>query len=107
MINNPFYYPYNVQPAQTGFKGYPVSRIEEAQSALPDYQGNLVFYFNQAKGEIYVKKFDTQTGNVQFTVYSHSTQKTSDINEEIKSLKNDITKIYSILEKDVNDAKQS
>lgn len=107
MLNNPFYYPYNnnLQPAQTGFRGYPVSRIEEAQSALPDYQGNLVFYFNQAKNEVYLKKFDTQTGNVQFAIFTQSNQKTNDINEEISTIKTDITKLYSMLEKEVKDAK--
>lgn len=108
MLNNA-YFPYqNFRPAQAGHGVFVVSRIEEAQSLLPDYGGNPSFFYNNVQNEIYVKQFDVKTGlvNLRRFVESKEPVKTQNnkLEEEINLLKKEIQRLSSKKEAEVNDA---
>lgn len=45
-----------------GYSIFPVSNIEEANATKADLNYNPTFFFNQSKGEIYLKQLDRSTG---------------------------------------------
>lgn len=93
MFNNNSQYPYynNIQ-AFTGFRITPVARIEEAGSVFPDLQGNPLFFFDQARNEIYVKQRKVQTGEVELLRYTMSSEpiKTSNVQSNSTNLEKEI-----------------
>lgn len=104
MYNN-VYYPYqNFQPTQVGFRVFPVANIEEANACQVDYQGNPLFFYNKAKQEIYLKKFDPESGLVEFRKFEvaelpHNEIKKSDdielLYDEINTIKDDLRRVMS------------
>lgn len=93
MFNNNSQYPYynNIQ-AFTGFRITPVARIEEASSVFPDLQGNPLFFFDQARNEIYVKQRKVQTGEVELLRYTMSSEpiKASNVQSNSTNLEKEI-----------------
>lgn len=59
-------YPQQNQTIQNtipqGYSIFPVSNIEEANATKADLNYNPTFFFNQSKGEIYLKQLDRLTG---------------------------------------------
>lgn len=86
MFNNNSQYPYynNIQ-SFTGFRITPVARIEEASQLYPDLQGNPLFFFDQARNEIYVKQRKVQTGEVELLRYTMSSEPLKTINTQTSS----------------------
>lgn len=95
MLNSNIYpYYQNI----TGFRIIPVAKIEETASIYPDLQGNPLFFFDQARNEIYVKQRKVQTGEIEVLRYALSVepmQKAQEIDymEHINALRSDIERI--------------
>ena len=86
----------------TGYRIIPVAKIEETASIFPDLQGNPIFFFDQARNEIYVKQRKVQTGEVEILKYTLSVepiqkQEQPDYMEHINALRGDIEEIKNIL----------
>ena len=120
MFNNNSQYPYynNIQ-AFTGFRITPVARIEEASQLYPDLQGNPLFFFDQARNEIYVKQRKVQTGEVELLRYTMSSEPLKTINtqasstnydEQLGLLKREIERLNEVLavkvKKEVKDVQE-
>ena len=107
MYNN-VYYPYqNLQPTQVGYRVFPVANIEEANACQVDYQGNPLFFYNKAKQEMYLKKFDPESGLVEFRKFAVSDIPQNEINKpkgietlekEINAIKDELGRITSYFE---------
>lgn len=98
MFNTSYPYYQNL----TGYRIVPVAKIEETTSIFPDLQGNPLFFFDQARNEIYVKQRKVQTGEVETLKYILSvepTQKLQEIDymEYINTLRSEIEKIKDAL----------
>lgn len=99
MFNNA-YYPYNSpQAVQTGFRVYPVANIEEANHSQINYAGDPIFFFNKTKQEIYYKRFDGETGNIEFVKYVKSSEPIEQKTDEIGKLKSEINTLKETIEK--------
>lgn len=86
----------------TGYRIIPVAKIEETASIFPDLQGNPLFFFDQARNEIYVKQRKVQTGEVETLKYTLSimpmvNEEVPDYMEHINALRSDIEEIKDIL----------
>ncbi len=86
----------------TGFRIIPVAKIEETASIFPDLQGNPLFFFDQARNEIYVKQRKIETGEVETLKYTLSVmplEKPQEPNymEHINALRSDIEEIKDVL----------
>lgn len=89
-------YPY--YQTLTGYRIIPVAKIEETASMFPDLQGNPLFFFDQARNEIYVKQRKVQTGEVETLRYTLSIEpmqkpQETDYMAHINALRNDIERI--------------
>ena len=89
-----------------GFKIVPVPRIEETENIYPDFSGNPLFFFDQAKNEIYVKQRNNKNGSIQIIRYvlsdkplEHFKMKSNanSYQNEINELKNDLKSIKDLL----------
>ena len=98
MFNTSYPYYQNL----TGYRIIPVAKIEETASIFPDLQGNPLFFFDQARNEIYVKQRKVQTGEVETLKYTLSVEpiqkpQQPDYMEHINALKSDIEEIKDVL----------
>lgn len=67
---------YPQQQAQTlqttlpqGYSIFPVSNIEEANATKADLNYNPTFFFNQSRGEIYLKQLDRSTNAATLRIF--------------------------------------
>jgi hypothetical protein len=58
---------YMEQPQ--GLTTLPVTSIDEANAYRVDINGTPTFFYNQGKGEVYLKRTNTQTGMADFIVF--------------------------------------
>jgi len=108
MYNNYPFYPYtSPQPVQTGFRVFPVASIDEAKSCQVDFQGNPLYFHNKTEEEVYCKKFNAETGIVDFKKYVKTDEPlknvlacadTSKLEEEIEQIKTQIAELFSMLQ---------
>lgn len=97
----------NPMPQQnTGFKTIPVSNADEANATQADLSGNPIFFFNKAKGEIYLKQLNLQDGSAIFQTFKLTA--TPAVNEntpqgvilserQYKALNDKLDALYSML----------
>jgi hypothetical protein len=52
-----------------GYSIFPVSNIEEANATKADLNYNPTFFFNQSKGEIYLKQLDRSTNAATLRIF--------------------------------------
>lgn len=108
MYNNYPFYPYtSPQPVQTGFRVFPVASIEEAKSCQVDFQGNPLYFHNKTEEEVYCKKFNADTGVVDFKKYIKAEEPlknapisadTSKLEEEIEQIKTQIEELSAMIQ---------
>lgn len=60
--------PYDAQ-FKSCIKALPVTSVDEAKVAMIDLDGSLFIFVNLAKGEIYTKQYNLQTGYSDFQTY--------------------------------------
>lgn len=82
---------YPQQQAQTlqttlpqGYSIFPVSNIEEANATKADLNYNPTFFFNQSKGEIYLKQLDRSTNAATLRIFKEI-QTTQEPSSPVKS----------------------
>ena len=95
-------YPQYTQPA--GFKTLQVSNIDEANATPADMTGNPIFFFNKAKGEVYLKQLNLQNGEAYFQTFklvqTPTENKPVEVNiseEQYKVLSEKLDAVYSLL----------
>lgn len=68
-------YPQITQQATApiGYNIFPVSNIEEANATKADLNYNPTFFFNQNKGEIYLKQLDRSTNAANLRIFTEVT----------------------------------
>ena len=102
MFNN--FYPY--YQSFTGYRITPVAKIEEANIAFPDLQGNPMFFFDQSRNEFYVKQRKPQTGEVETLKYTLSkepvilnnvSKDTNSYDAQIKALQEAIEQLNEVV----------
>lgn len=62
-------YPSYMTQYKSCLKALPVTSMDEAKAAMIDLDGSLFIYVNLAKGEIYTKQYNFQTGYSDFQTY--------------------------------------
>lgn len=65
----------NVAPL--GFNIFPVSNIEEANATKADLNYNPTFFYNQSKGEVYLKQLDRTTNAATLRIFAEITPQTA------------------------------
>lgn len=110
-MSNSFYnpnFPYT-NSFQSGFRVYPVANIEEANACQVDTQGSPLYFHNKSQNEIYYKRFDINTGLVEFVKFVRSNEPLTTVkpNLDINTYKNDLTvikkqisELFEIVKKD-------
>lgn len=90
----------------TGFKTIPVSNADEANATQADLSGNPIFFFNKAKGEIYLKQLNLQDGSAIFqtfkliqvpTMNENTLQSINLSEEQYKALNDKLDALYSMI----------
>ena len=59
----------NFMEQPQGLVTLPVTSIDEANAYRVDINGTPTFFYNQGKGEVYLKRTNTQTGMADFIVF--------------------------------------
>lgn len=59
-----------VQNTNNGINVMPVSSVDEARAFIVDIQGTPTFFYNSAKGEVYLKQTNKQTGSADFKIFA-------------------------------------
>ena len=71
--NNQFMPQYQHSQAQIqnnqGYRIIPISNKSETNSVIADFNGNPIYFHNQANNEIYIKQFDIKTGLAKLQEY--------------------------------------
>lgn len=102
MSNNFFTpnFPYS-NSFQSGFRVYPVANIEEANACQVDTSGSPLYFHNKSRNEIYYKRFDINTGLVEFVKFVRSDEPltAAKSNLDMNTYKNDLT----IIKKQINE----
>ena len=60
----------NFMEQPQGLVTLPVTSIDEANAYRVDINGTPTFFYNQGKGEVYLKRTNTQTGLADFIVFA-------------------------------------
>lgn len=93
------------QQPTTGFKTIPVSNADEANATQADLSGNPIFFFNRAKGEIYLKQLNLQDGSAIFqtfklaqvpTINENAVQSITLSEKQYKALNDKLDALYSM-----------
>ena len=100
--------PQPVQPAPAPVNNLitiPVTNIEEANAFRVDLNGTPTFFYNAGKGEVYLKRTNTQTGLADFIVFGKVEQVkeepkpsvvTNNYEKELKEINSKIDGLYSL-----------
>ena len=64
-----------------GYKVIPVSSLNEVNAITVDFNGTPTYFHNQANNEIYVKRFDIQTGLTTTQKFIKTDKPESDLSE--------------------------
>ena len=100
--------PQAVQPAPAPVNNLitiPVTNIEEANAFRVDLNGTPTFFYNAGKGEVYLKRTNTQTGLADFVVFGKVEQAkeepkpsvvTNNYEKDFKALNEKIDGLYSL-----------
>ena len=100
--------PQPVQPAPAPVNNLitiPVTNIEEANAFRVDLNGTPTFFYNAGKGEVYLKRTNTQTGLADFIVFGKVEQAkeepklsvvTNNYEKELKEINSKIDGLYSL-----------
>lgn len=108
MFNQYFPYSNSMQTTtQVGFRVFPVANIEEANACQVDYLGNPLFFYNKAHQEMYLKKFDPESGLVDFKRFKivdmpqkniETTIDVAELKEEINGIKEELRRFAAYFE---------
>ena len=100
--------PQPVQPAPAPVNNLitiPVTNIEEANAFRVDLNGTPTFFYNAGKGEVYLKRTNTQTGLADFIIFGKVEQVkeepkpsvvTNNYEKELKEINSKIDGLYSL-----------
>lgn len=83
-----------------GYSIFPVSNIEEANATKADLNYNPTFFFNQSKGEIYLKQLDRSTNAATLRIFQEiqpTQEPTSPVKNE-QAISNYSLQLNTILE---------
>lgn len=101
--------PQPTQPQQNaqGLPAVSVSSIDEARVYIVDPLGTPTLFYNAGKNEVYVKRQNKQTAEVEFYHFERASEPENDIKDEkgintyeenFKALNDKIDGLYSLLE---------
>ena len=80
----------NFMEQPQGLVTLPVTSIDEANAYRVDINGTPTFFYNQGKGEVYLKRTNTQTGMADFIVFKREETTTQPDNFNIINDKLDV-----------------
>ena len=85
---------------QVFFRMIPVTNIEEANATQIDIQGTPTFFFNQSANEVYLKKFNINTGKADFVKFIKANEVVEKKEDNFKKLNDRLDSIVSLLQAD-------
>lgn len=93
-----------VQQTPSRYYVVPVANQEEANATSVDLTGTPMFFYNKAKGEIYVKTFDVQTATATMEQFNKITPEESmntenNLSQTLEHIKEQLNELYILKDK--------